>query len=502
MPSKIPGQETSGLRVLGRIRLSRDADEAGTSIERQREAIEQWSGMHGHEVIGWAIDIVSGSVDPFDTPELGPWLKEPKLREWDALCAYRLDRLSRRVIPLNQLFGLIQEHGKTLASVSESLDLSTWIGRLVANVIAGVAEGELEAIRERNLGSQKKIRELGRWHGGFTPFGYRSEKRSDGHYLVVDEAQSTVLRDEILPRVLAYESTNSIAEALNEAEVPTPRNGVKWSGDVVRTILRSRTLLGQHEHNGKLVTDDDGLPIQRAKPILSADEFKRVQEALTSRTVRAGDRNRNPLAGVLFCYFCDSPVYLQKMTGRRYSYYRCSKRKPMCQAGAIREDLALEYVEELFLREVGDVERRERVYVAGSDHSEALEAVETALRVARKEFDLGLYEGTEDEYLARLERLTAKRRELESLPSNPAGFEWRGTGETYAQAWKGMEPPERRTMLRDSGMRITMARGIGNTFFSHIYIPDDIRGRIENSNRKGAWLRVPVTADSAANPTT
>ncbi len=63
------------LRVLGRIRLSRDADETGTSVERQREAIEQWSAMHGHTVIAWAVDSgVSGSVDPFETPEMGPWL--------------------------------------------------------------------------------------------------------------------------------------------------------------------------------------------------------------------------------------------------------------------------------------------------------------------------------------------------------------------------------------------------------------------------------------------
>ena len=153
---------------------------------------------------------------------------------------------------------------------------------------------------------------------------------------------------------------------------PATRNGAKWSGDVVRTVLRSRTLVGQHEHNGKLVTDEDGMPIQRAEPILSADEFQRVQEALTSRTVRSGDRNKNPLAGVLFCYFCEAPIYLQKMTGREYSYYRCSKRKPMCHAGAIQQDLALASVEELFMREVGDVERRERVYVPGSDHTEGL----------------------------------------------------------------------------------------------------------------------------------
>ena len=92
-------------------------------------------------------------------------------------------------------------------------------------------------------------------------------------------------------------------------------------------MLRSRTLLGQHEHKGRLVTDANGLPIQRSDPILTTEEFRRVQEALAARTVRAGDRNKDPLTGVLFCYFCDSPMYLQKMTGREYSYYRCSKPK-------------------------------------------------------------------------------------------------------------------------------------------------------------------------------
>lgn len=80
----------------------------------------------------------------------------------------------------------------------------------------------------------------------------------------------------------------------------------------------------------------------------------------------------------------------------------------------------------------------------------------------------GCTKGTEDEYFSRLERLTARRKELESLPSNPAGFEWRGIGETYGQAWERMDPPERRGMLRDSGMRITLARGVGNQFYSHV----------------------------------
>lgn len=119
--------------------------------------------------------------------------------------------------------------------------------------------------------------------------------------------------------MLAHESTNSIADTLNNANIPT-RQGKRWSGMVVRFMLRNRALLGQHEHKGKLVTDDDGMPVQRAEPILSADEFERVQDALRARSVRAGERNPNPLAGLLFCYFCDAPTYTQGMRGRDYSY--------------------------------------------------------------------------------------------------------------------------------------------------------------------------------------
>ena len=82
---------TSSLRVLGRIRLSKDEGD-------QRESIETWSKMHGHHVVGWAVDSgTSGSVDPFDSPELGPWLD--RHQDWDALVAFRLDRFSRRFPP-------------------------------------------------------------------------------------------------------------------------------------------------------------------------------------------------------------------------------------------------------------------------------------------------------------------------------------------------------------------------------------------------------------------
>ena len=84
---KAAKKQPESLRVLGRLRLSRATEESAgsTSIERQREIVEQWAAANGHTVVGWAVDDgVSGSVDPFETPALGPWLNEQH-DEWDVL---------------------------------------------------------------------------------------------------------------------------------------------------------------------------------------------------------------------------------------------------------------------------------------------------------------------------------------------------------------------------------------------------------------------------------
>jgi site-specific DNA recombinase len=113
----------------------------------------QWAGMNDHTVVGWASDTdISGSVDPFDTPQLGDWLAN-RAPEFDLIACWKLDRLSRNTINLNKLFGWCIEHDKTVVSCAESIDLSTPVGRLIANVIGFLAEGELESIRERQKSS-------------------------------------------------------------------------------------------------------------------------------------------------------------------------------------------------------------------------------------------------------------------------------------------------------------------------------------------------------------
>jgi site-specific DNA recombinase len=185
------------VRVLGRIRLSQDSRES-TSVERQREVIESWASAHKHEVIGWASDVnISGSVRPFDTPGFAPWLDQ-RASDWDIVCVWKLDRLGRNAIQLSELFGWCQDRDKIVVSCSESIDLSTWAGRMLASVIAGLAEGELEAIRERTRASRDKLRSSARWPGGKPPYGYKAVPVDGGGWTLVEDQEAA----EVIRRVV------------------------------------------------------------------------------------------------------------------------------------------------------------------------------------------------------------------------------------------------------------------------------------------------------------
>lgn len=451
-------------------------------MERQREVVQQWADMSGHTVVGWAEDIdVSGSVDPFDTPEFGKWLNE-RAPEWDIVAAWKLDRLGRNAIQLSKLFGWCQDHDKTVVSCSESIDLSTWAGRMLASVIAGLAEGELEAIRERQRSSRAKLRQLARWPGGKPPYGYVAVKRDDGWRLEVDKPAADVV-GRIVDDVIAGKGLSRIAGELTEGGYLTPAkyyatvrsgnptlraddgSGGTWKTTPLRNMLRSKALRGYAHHKGETVRDSDGMPVQIAEPLVTIDEWELVQAALD--TVKQSYTSANygavsPLSGLVFCYFCQGPMHHNHTRAKRpggrtydYRYYGCPKRcGPTVTAEALEK-----MAEGLFLEDYGDLEIRERVWVPGDSREaelrEAVAALDELTAAAGR-----MSSATAKQRLRRqLDALDAKIAELESAPAREARWEYRPTGGTYRSVWLASNgPDERRELLAKSG--ITIAAGI------------------------------------------
>jgi DNA invertase Pin-like site-specific DNA recombinase len=76
-------------------------------------------------------------------------IAEAKAGAYDAVMVWKLDRWGRSTADLVSSIRDLDESGVTFVSLKDGIDLSTSAGRLVANVLASIAEFEADGIRER-----------------------------------------------------------------------------------------------------------------------------------------------------------------------------------------------------------------------------------------------------------------------------------------------------------------------------------------------------------------
>ncbi|MFF7969124.1 recombinase family protein [Streptomyces sp. NPDC007903] len=484
------------------VRLSRDKDDS-TSVARQRASVERWAEGKGHTIVGWAEDVdVSGAVAPWQRPEFGKWLPSTvgkdvseiearrawdasRAAEWDIACAWKLDRLSRRVIHTHQLMEWAGENGKEITSAEDGFDPSTQMGKLLLSLIAAFAQGELEAMRFRAKSSFAHLMRQGRWRGGFLPYGYRPVKgdRGDGWRLEIDPETAEIMRT-IVRRIIDGDSANSQCRWLNDKGIPSPLDaqriragkepkGAEWRVGNLLKMLHSHTLLGQAEMtethilpNGKketvtrLVRGGDGLPLQRAEPLISREEFDQLQAALEKNSnKKAGNREGgSPLLRVAYCGVCGEPLYRNR--GRGGMYYRCGKRArsgTSCTLLGIKAEELESAVEEAFLTLVGGLEIVRKVLVPGVDHAAEITDVRRAQEELMEDRAAGLYSTENGKRLFQemWQRLETQEEALAALPARQDEWIEEATGETYRDRWHRLSShKERNKELRDAGVRV------------------------------------------------
>jgi DNA invertase Pin-like site-specific DNA recombinase len=458
-----------------------------------------------HTLIGWAVDEdISGSVDPFDTPALGDWLNN-RADEFDCVAAWKLDRLGRDSIRLNKLFGWCLDTGHTLVSCTEGIDLSTPVGRLIANVIAFLAEGERDAIRERTKASQKKLREVGRWGGGKPIYGYQAVQREDGAgwELQPDPHTSRVLQ-QIIQKLLAGQSTESIATELSKAGELTPSDqlrvragkepkGNKWSNVGIRTLLKSKTLLGHSTHDGNTVRDGEGLPVLIGEPLVTQEQFDRIQAALDVRSFKVTNRSAkaSPLLGVLICGVCGRLMHLRqnhsKARGKTYRYYQCLGGRGAGGGGTPGEhptntviaEEAEALLQDQFLLKLGDTPERIKVTIPAVDHTAELEEAVRAVNELTALLGTVTSETMKTALLGQLAALDKRITNLEKLPRQEAGVRYENAPHTYREAWEEADTEGRRQLLLRGGFTLTLNRIPGSqALLSTFYTPDDVQERL------------------------
>ncbi|MGA0094801.1 MAG: recombinase family protein [Chthoniobacterales bacterium] len=99
-------------------------------------------------------------------PQLGLMMKT--LRKGDVVVVYKLDRLGRSTTHLYQMMDHFAKHDIEFKSLTESIDTTTPMGKMVFAIFAAMAQLERDLISERTIAGLKAARARGR-KGGRKP---------------------------------------------------------------------------------------------------------------------------------------------------------------------------------------------------------------------------------------------------------------------------------------------------------------------------------------------
>jgi len=133
--------------------------------DSQRAAIERWLQSHAVDPtdVQWFIDHESGKTTKrsgFDRLRQAIFAGTVK-----TVVVWKLDRLSRRQRDGINLLADWCDRGIRVISVTQQIDLSGPVGRMVASVMFGLAEIELEYRRERQAAGIRLAKERGTYRG-------------------------------------------------------------------------------------------------------------------------------------------------------------------------------------------------------------------------------------------------------------------------------------------------------------------------------------------------
>jgi DNA invertase Pin-like site-specific DNA recombinase len=433
-------------RVALYLRLSRDTD-SSASIETQRNAAHAWltaNGLADAEITEYVDAGVSGAKPLEARKGMGQLMRDVEQGGADEtiVIAWKLDRYARSVSEFLRLVAWGEPRRVRLATTDNTINTATPTGRMVATVLAALAEWERELIRSRIVDGQATRRAQGRWGAGNPPYGYRIIFRDGAAYLEINEEQAEKIRaavDELL------NNDGSVASTARMVDV----SEAQW-----RRLLKSPALRGQRNHNGELVVAEDGVtPVQFADPIIGAAEVKRIAARLAKLStgeLKAPRAGANLCDGMARCAVCGGRLNggVAQNGERRYS----------CKMGhaSIYTRVLDGRVTEEFLTRFGNFAEHVVRLEGGNDLSDQIaEAEEQASRLAKRMATAGpLMLGSLEELSAELEAAYAA---LKAAHDPDVREVLEPTGRTLAVAWEA-HPGSRGRMLADMGLRVVLKR--------------------------------------------
>jgi DNA invertase Pin-like site-specific DNA recombinase len=133
----------------------------GQDPEMQLRELRDYVTRRGWDLAGEYVDLgISGSKEK--RPELDRLLADAHRRRFDAVVVWKFDRFARSVSHLLRALETFQSLGIEFVSLTEGVDTSTPMGKMVFTVLGAVAELERSLIVERVRAGLRNARAKGK----------------------------------------------------------------------------------------------------------------------------------------------------------------------------------------------------------------------------------------------------------------------------------------------------------------------------------------------------
>lgn len=448
------------MRAVIYARQSLDRSGDGAAVDRQLAACRDLAERRGWQVVDELIDNDISASTGKPRPAYRRLLDLLRAREVDVAVVWAMDRLTRRLVDLEEVISICEASGARLATVTGDLDLSTDTGRMLARILASVARGEVERKGARQRAANRQGAERGRGRWTRRPFGY---DRTDGRVRVVEDEAAAIRA--AVSDVLTGRGLGAIAAEWNDRGLPTSTGG-RWSTTSVRRVLLNPRIAGRSVYLGS------DLGAGEWAPILDADTFRQVEERLMDpgRRTAFNTSARHLLSGIAACGVCGGPMYGTpiKSGERRWMAYRCHARHV-----TRRMDLVDEVVEGAVIARLSMPDAA--ALLSSSEDADELRGQATALRGRRDSLAALLADGLLSPTAVREQagRITRELLEVERRIStadgdNPAAAV--AAADDVGAAWQSLGLVERRAVVRVL-MDVTIAAAGKGARFS----PEQVR---------------------------
>ncbi len=303
------------------------------SLDAQYEACAAYIASQKAE--GWVLlpdryDDGGLSGGSMERPGLQRLLTDIDRGAVDQILVYKIDRLTRSLADFAKMVERLDAAGTSFASVTQSFNTATSMGRLTLNMLLSFAQFEREVTAERIRDKIAASKKKGLWMGATVPLGYAA----DGRSLKIAEPDAEVIRT-IYDLYLEHRNSRVVKETVDALGLKTPvrtllsgrvKGGAQFSYGHIHYILTNPVYAGRIRHHAKVY------PGQHP-PLIAPEVWDNIQDQLrsdaakdrtfTKRNRKGARASASPLAGRIYDQTGDrlTPSHSKTAKGRKLRYY-------------------------------------------------------------------------------------------------------------------------------------------------------------------------------------